>query len=217
MPLARLKEFSPAFGADFAAALTSRPRSPAARFPAALRRKRCVPRSTISRRASPRSRKIDEAAPAMNPNLSASNVPRGFKYAATHCGLKKTRLDLGILVSDDARSGRGRLYDEPGGRRSGRRIARAPPQIARLGARHHREFGQRELLHARRRLSGVDRDGAEACRGTGRRRSRADSRLLHRRDRRAAASRPNPRRGAGARPRAQLAGRPHSRISRAPS
>ena len=36
----------------------------------------------------------------MNPNLSASNVPRGFKFAATHCGLKKTRLDLGILVSD---------------------------------------------------------------------------------------------------------------------
>jgi glutamate N-acetyltransferase / amino-acid N-acetyltransferase len=36
----------------------------------------------------------------MNPNLSASNMPRGFKCAATHCGLKKTRLDLGILVSD---------------------------------------------------------------------------------------------------------------------
>ncbi len=36
----------------------------------------------------------------MNPNLSASNVPRGFTYAATHCGLKKTRLDLGILVSE---------------------------------------------------------------------------------------------------------------------
>ena len=36
----------------------------------------------------------------MNPNLTASNIPRGFKYAATHCGLKKTRLDLGILVSD---------------------------------------------------------------------------------------------------------------------
>ena len=36
----------------------------------------------------------------MNPNLSASNMPRGFTFAATHCGLKKTRLDLGILVSD---------------------------------------------------------------------------------------------------------------------
>jgi glutamate N-acetyltransferase/amino-acid N-acetyltransferase len=36
----------------------------------------------------------------MNPNLSASHVPRGFTFAATHCGLKKTRLDLGILVSD---------------------------------------------------------------------------------------------------------------------
>jgi len=35
----------------------------------------------------------------MNPNLSTSNIPRGFTFAATHCGLKKTRLDLGILVS----------------------------------------------------------------------------------------------------------------------
>jgi glutamate N-acetyltransferase / amino-acid N-acetyltransferase len=32
--------------------------------------------------------------------LSASNIPRGFTFAATHCGLKKTRLDLGILVSE---------------------------------------------------------------------------------------------------------------------
>lgn len=36
----------------------------------------------------------------MNAPLSSSNVPRGFAFAATHCGLKKTRLDLGILVSD---------------------------------------------------------------------------------------------------------------------
>jgi glutamate N-acetyltransferase/amino-acid N-acetyltransferase len=36
----------------------------------------------------------------MNPTLSASDIPRGFTFAATHCGLKKTRLDLGILVSD---------------------------------------------------------------------------------------------------------------------
>jgi len=36
----------------------------------------------------------------MNNPLSASDVPRGFAFAATHCGLKKTRLDLGILVSE---------------------------------------------------------------------------------------------------------------------
>ena len=36
----------------------------------------------------------------MNAPLSASNVPRGFTFAAAHCGLKKTRLDLGILVSE---------------------------------------------------------------------------------------------------------------------
>ncbi|HXW63052.1 MAG TPA: bifunctional glutamate N-acetyltransferase/amino-acid acetyltransferase ArgJ [Candidatus Acidoferrales bacterium] len=36
----------------------------------------------------------------MNPHLSASDIPAGFTFAATHCGIKRTRLDLGILVSD---------------------------------------------------------------------------------------------------------------------
>jgi glutamate N-acetyltransferase / amino-acid N-acetyltransferase len=36
----------------------------------------------------------------LNPPLSASDIPGGFTFAATHCGLKRSRLDLGILVSD---------------------------------------------------------------------------------------------------------------------
>jgi glutamate N-acetyltransferase/amino-acid N-acetyltransferase len=36
----------------------------------------------------------------MSAHLSASDVPRGFTFAATHCGLKRARLDLGILVSE---------------------------------------------------------------------------------------------------------------------
>jgi glutamate N-acetyltransferase/amino-acid N-acetyltransferase len=36
----------------------------------------------------------------MNAPLSASDVPLGFTFSATHCGLKRSRLDLGILVSD---------------------------------------------------------------------------------------------------------------------
>ncbi len=36
----------------------------------------------------------------MNPHLSASDIPAGFTFAATHCGVKRSRLDLGILVSD---------------------------------------------------------------------------------------------------------------------
>jgi len=38
----------------------------------------------------------------LNPPLSASDIPGGFTFAATHCGLKRSRLDLGILVSDTA-------------------------------------------------------------------------------------------------------------------
>ncbi|MGC1794833.1 MAG: bifunctional glutamate N-acetyltransferase/amino-acid acetyltransferase ArgJ [Candidatus Acidiferrales bacterium] len=32
--------------------------------------------------------------------LTNSDVPRGFTFAATHCGLKKTKLDLAIIVSE---------------------------------------------------------------------------------------------------------------------
>jgi glutamate N-acetyltransferase / amino-acid N-acetyltransferase len=38
----------------------------------------------------------------MNPHLAASDIPRGFTFAATHCGVKRSRLDLGILASDVA-------------------------------------------------------------------------------------------------------------------
>jgi glutamate N-acetyltransferase / amino-acid N-acetyltransferase len=36
----------------------------------------------------------------VNPHLSASDIPAGFTFAATHCGIKRSRLDLGILISD---------------------------------------------------------------------------------------------------------------------
>ena len=65
MPLVRLKEFSPAFGADFAAALTLESALAGAQSPAAPRREPFAPRSMISKRESPPSRKI-EATPAMN-------------------------------------------------------------------------------------------------------------------------------------------------------
>jgi glutamate N-acetyltransferase/amino-acid N-acetyltransferase len=36
----------------------------------------------------------------MNQYLSNSDVPRGFSFAAVHCGLKKAKLDLGIVLSE---------------------------------------------------------------------------------------------------------------------
>ena len=36
----------------------------------------------------------------MRPSLSAKHLPRGFAFAATACGLKKTGLDLGLMVSE---------------------------------------------------------------------------------------------------------------------
>ena len=36
----------------------------------------------------------------MSPRPSNSDLPRGFSFAATACGLKKSGLDLGLLVSE---------------------------------------------------------------------------------------------------------------------
>jgi len=36
----------------------------------------------------------------VNPPLTAADLPRGFTYTGMHCGLKKTKLDLGLLLSN---------------------------------------------------------------------------------------------------------------------
>lgn len=36
----------------------------------------------------------------MTPNLCENDLPRGFRFAATSCGLKKSGLDLGLLMSE---------------------------------------------------------------------------------------------------------------------
>jgi len=40
----------------------------------------------------------------MNPHLSNTSIPRGFKFAATHCGLKKSKPDLALIVSESPAS-----------------------------------------------------------------------------------------------------------------
>jgi N-acetylglutamate synthase/N-acetylornithine aminotransferase len=36
----------------------------------------------------------------MNSHLADSQVPHGFSFGAVHCGLKKAKLDLGIVISE---------------------------------------------------------------------------------------------------------------------
>ena len=131
----------------------------------------------------------------MNPPLSASEIPAGFTFSAVHCGLKRAQLDLGILLSETPASAAAVFTTNQVVAAPVIVVARAPAQIARQDARRDRQFGQRELLHETRWLSRVCRHGAEACRRTRRHRSVADSGLLHRRDRRAAARGENSRRG----------------------
>src|ERR1700692_4814725 len=37
---------------------------------------------------------------SMTTRLSNADIPQGFTFAATHCGLKKSKLDLAILISE---------------------------------------------------------------------------------------------------------------------
>src|ERR1700730_14402237 len=36
----------------------------------------------------------------MTPSVTAKNIPRGFSFSSAACGLKKSGLDLGLLVSE---------------------------------------------------------------------------------------------------------------------
>src|SRR5580693_10342996 len=40
------------------------------------------------------------AGKSMTTRLSNADIPQGFTFAATHCGLKKSKLDLAILISE---------------------------------------------------------------------------------------------------------------------
>jgi len=46
------------------------------------------------------SKGIAQLSQEMSAQLSDSDIPKGFRFAATHCGLKKAKLDLAILVSE---------------------------------------------------------------------------------------------------------------------
>src|SRR6185437_13778511 len=100
MPLDRLRQFSPVFGAELSTVLTLESALAGVQSPAARLWEPFVPRSMILLPGSRSLRKIREGAFRMNAPLSASDIPSGFTFSATHCGLKRSRLDLGILVSD---------------------------------------------------------------------------------------------------------------------
>ena len=46
------------------------------------------------------SRSIGQLSHHMSSQPSDSDIPKGFRFAATHCGLKKAKLDLAILMSE---------------------------------------------------------------------------------------------------------------------
>ena len=60
----------------------------------------------------------------MSAPLSNAQLPRGFTFAATHCGLKKSRLDLGTSPQRSSRRRRGHLHHQSSASRAGTLSAR---------------------------------------------------------------------------------------------
>ena len=185
----------------------SNPRWRAARSPAARRQRPFAPRSkTFNARLAAIQKESSRPMLAMNRPSLRLGYPAGFTFAATHCGLKQTRLDLGILVSDVPASAAAVFTTN--------QVVAAPVVASREHLRKSRgrmrgmivNSGNANCCTRSGRLPGIGGDGRRNWRErAGRRRSLADSRLLHRRDRRAAARRKNSRRRAAARPYAQRA------------
>ncbi len=83
----------------------------------------------------------------MSESVSASDIPRGFTFAATHCGLKKSKLDLASDRQRNSRRGRRHVHHESRESSAGDCFASASSKIAQQNARRDRQFRQRELLH----------------------------------------------------------------------
>ena len=63
-------------------------------------------------------------------------LPLGYRYASAYAGIrKKSKDDLGLIVSDSAGFGRRRVHEEPRTGRAGSTRAAAPEDFARYRAR----------------------------------------------------------------------------------
>ena len=85
----------------------------------------------------------------MSPRASSSDIPAGFSFASAACGLKKSGLDLGLIVSDSPAAAAAVFT---------RNLVRAAPVLV----------SERHLRAARRKMRGVivNSGNANCCTGT---------------------------------------------------
>ena len=129
----------------------------------------------------------------MNP-APASALPRGFRFAAVNCGLRKPpNLDLGLILADEPAATAGVFT---------RNLVQAAPVVlcrehlskaARADARDHRQHAKRQLRHGPAGMAAARATAQEVAQNV-RLRSRASAGLLDGSHRRALAGRAHPAR-----------------------
>ena len=125
----------------------------------------------------------------MNAPLTNADLPRGFTFAGMHCGLKKTKLDLGLLLSEVPATAAAMFTTN--------QVAAAPVQLCRAHMKKSAEKIRGIIVNSGNANCCSGPDGYAASVATakrlaqelGERRSSADSGVLHRRDWRAASRR----------------------------
>ena len=131
---------------------------------------------------------------------AASPRRAGFRAAGVACGIKRRpagarprRWTSRSIVADEPVVGRGRVHDQQGRRRAGRRVARAPVAIRRPRAARSSSTAAARTRAPARPACAVARDMAAAAAAARRLRARSGARRVDRRHRRAARHRQGPR------------------------
>jgi glutamate N-acetyltransferase/amino-acid N-acetyltransferase len=94
----------------------------------------------------------------MNPYLSNSQVPRGFSFAAVHCGLKRAKLDLGLVLSETPASAAALFTTN--------QVVAAPVIISRDNLRKSKGRMRAVIVNSANANCCTERDGKPAARNT---------------------------------------------------
>ena len=94
----------------------------------------------------------------MNPYLSDSQVPRGFSFSAAHCGLKRAKLDLGLVLSETPAS-TAVLFTK-------NQVVAAPVLISRENLRKSKGRMRAVIVNSANANCCTEKDGRPAARNT---------------------------------------------------
>jgi glutamate N-acetyltransferase/amino-acid N-acetyltransferase len=94
----------------------------------------------------------------MNGYISNSDVPKGFSFAAVHCGLKKAKLDLGIVLSETPATVAALFTTN--------RVVAAPVVVSREHLRRSKGHMRAAIVNSANANCCTEKDGRPASRAT---------------------------------------------------